>query len=322
MAEPVTTNIEPKTPAGDDTPHDALLLPRLALLDAGKTPLTSWTPSSDEEQRIFRVWKGFTLAERTKDTVSWIWDYGVEIQSQASRRWICMPCVRQKASSPQSYESRGTQNAEHHLWKSHGYWDPSGRRRTPLQTQEGRKAFASITDLIGLKRSEPNDQALANNLIRRFDQAEFQKLVVNWIVESQQSFRQVEHPRLRQIFEYLNPAFLLGKLEDAKSRIETHPEPEQFGININLGWMKLDKYYNTLRDSPVYYAAAALHPGLRWTYFDEIWGQHHPEWVKEAKQLVQQLWSNEYRNLQITIASTADGPALKKQKTVLSSFDR
>ncbi|KAH8715579.1 hypothetical protein HC256_004386 [Beauveria bassiana] len=83
--------------------------------------------------------------------------------------------------------------------------------------------------------------------------------------------------------------FLLGKLEDAKSQIETHPAPKQFGININLGWMKLDKYYNTLRDSPVYYAAAALHPGLRWTYLDEIWGRHHPEWVEEAKQLVQQL---------------------------------
>lgn len=47
---------------------------------------------------------------------------------------------------------------------------------------------------------------MVNNLIRRFDQAEFQKLVVNWIVESQQSFRQFEHPCLRQIFEYLNPA--------------------------------------------------------------------------------------------------------------------
>ncbi|KAM0742703.1 hypothetical protein ACQRIT_002880 [Beauveria bassiana] len=305
---------------------------------------------------------------------------------------------------------------------------------------------------MGLKRLEPNDQALANNLIRRFDQAEFQKLVVNWIVESQQSFRQVEHPRLRQIFEYLNPAdsyaaaddvevgkqrpvdvvidndtgwlsqyymikrllrlqpfyeefiakakrifrdgrrgevgrrfppcleessfltendgavlrnfdeilsdfhvvgqalqgdgqprcrasgiretfgsmadvleafeFLLSKLEDAKSQIETHPEPEQFGVNVNLGWMKLDKYYNTLRDTPVYYAAAALHPGLRWTYFDEIWGRHHPEWVEEAKQIVQQLWSNEYSNLQITVASTADGPALKKQKKTLTAACR
>lgn len=67
--------------------------------------------------------------------------------------------------------------------------------------------------------------------------------------------------------------FLLGKLEDAKLRIERHPEPEQFGININLGWKKLDKYYNTLRDSPVYYATTALYPSLRWDYFDKVWSQ-------------------------------------------------
>ena len=51
--------------------------------------------------------------------------------------------------------------------------------------------------------------------------------------------------------------FLLGKLEEAKSLVELYPEPEQFGININLGWKKLDKYSCNLKDSPVYYAAAA-----------------------------------------------------------------
>ena len=56
--------------------------------------------------------------------------------------------------------------------------------------------------------------------------------------------------------------FLLGKLKTAKALIEQYPKPEQFGANINLGWIKLDKYYNCLRDSPVYYAAAALHPGI------------------------------------------------------------
>jgi hypothetical protein len=35
--------------------------------------------------------------------------------------------------------------------------------------------------------------------------------------------------------------FLLGRLEDAKSHIERHPEPEQFSVNISLGWKKLDK---------------------------------------------------------------------------------
>jgi hypothetical protein len=115
--------------------------------------------------------------------------------------------------------------------------------------------------------------------------------------------------------------FLLGKLEDAKSHIESHPEPEHFSVNINLGWKKLDKYYNTLRDSPAYYAAAALHPSLRWDYFDEVWGQQHPGWVDEAKDIVQRLWETEYRDLQITVTSP-EGPVVKRRKTTLSSFDR
>ncbi|GKT81416.1 hypothetical protein ColTof4_13839 [Colletotrichum tofieldiae] len=40
---------------------------------------STWAPTSDEERRIFCVWKGFTLAERSKDTLSWVWNYGVEI---------------------------------------------------------------------------------------------------------------------------------------------------------------------------------------------------------------------------------------------------
>ena len=64
--------------------------------------------------------------------------------------------------------------------------------------------------------------------------------------------------------------FLLGKLETVKALIEQYPEPEQFGANINLGWIKLDKYYNCLRDLPVYYVAAALHLGIQWAYFYQI----------------------------------------------------
>ena len=117
--------------------------------------------------------------------------------------------------------------------------------------------------------------------------------------------------------------FLLGKrkLEEAKSLVERYPESEQFGININLGWKKLDKYYCTLRDSPVYYAAAALHPSLRWSYFEEVWGQQHPGWVQEAKDIVQRLWDTEYRDLQITVSSP-EGPVVKMRKTKLSSFDK
>ncbi|CAG9950541.1 unnamed protein product [Clonostachys rosea f. rosea IK726] len=120
-----------------------------------------------------------------------------------------------------SYESKGTQNAELHLWKAHGYWDPSGRRSTPSQKKGGKRVLASISDFMGLKRSDPKDQALANSLIKRFDRGEFQKLIVNWIVESQQSFKQAEHPRLQQIFEYLNPAIKVTSAHITANRAQT-----------------------------------------------------------------------------------------------------
>ena len=69
--------------------------------------------------------------------------------------------------------------------------------------------------------------------------------------------------RVSEAFE-----FLLKKLEAAKSLIHDYPESVQFGININLGWANLDKYYNYLGDSPVYYAATALNPCLRWRFFE------------------------------------------------------
>lgn len=47
--------------------------------------------------------------------------------------------------------------------------------------------------------------------------------------------------------------FLLGKLEETNALIHQNPESEQFNLNVNLGWMKLDNYYRTLKDLPVYY---------------------------------------------------------------------
>ena len=88
--------------------------------------------------------------------------------------------------------------------------------------------------------------------------------------------------------------FLLKKLEVAKSLIHEYPESVQFGIDINLGWAKLDIYYNHLGDSPVYYAATALNPCLRWRFFETHWGDEHADWIDDAKELVRGLWESEY----------------------------
>ncbi|PHH70449.1 hypothetical protein CDD83_5435 [Cordyceps sp. RAO-2017] len=54
--------------------------------------------------------------------------------------------------------------------------------------------------------------------------------------------------------------FLLAELEKAKAMVDQYPDPDHFRVNINIGWKKLDEYYNKLDETPIYYTALALHP--------------------------------------------------------------
>ena len=109
---------------------------------------SAWKPTTEEESRTFGLFKGFTYSERNNETTSWIWQYGLDIQSRTERKWVCMPCVRKKDPRPTSYEYKGTQNAETHLWKVHGHWDPSGKRQAPSAKKGEKRQFDSLSDLL------------------------------------------------------------------------------------------------------------------------------------------------------------------------------
>ena len=158
-----------------------------------------WTPTSPERTRIFKKHNDFTLAEKSVANRSWIWKYGIEIQSKANRRWVCMPCIRHNKYPAMSYKSKGTQNIHTHLWSAHKIQDPSGKK--PKKAM-----LTSLTDLFALNRGDPQEQVLANKLISRFDSNEFKALVVAWLIDAQLPFRTVEHPGLREIFTYLYPS--------------------------------------------------------------------------------------------------------------------
>ena len=86
--------------------------------------------------------------------------------------------------------------------------DPSGKRQQlKAKNRVAEKTpFCNIVAMLGLDVSKLREQEIANALIRRFDKSRFQKLLIEWMVDSNGSFRQAEHPRLRRIFEYLNPS--------------------------------------------------------------------------------------------------------------------
>jgi len=59
------------------------------------------SPATIEHERtLFRLFPGYLWSERTKDTCSWVWDFGHDIQktqgSSVTRRWVCKRCIQQK----------------------------------------------------------------------------------------------------------------------------------------------------------------------------------------------------------------------------------
>ncbi|RKK77232.1 hypothetical protein BFJ70_g17135 [Fusarium oxysporum] len=72
-------------------------------------------------------------------------------------------------------------------------------------------------------------------------------------------------------------------MEVYKAAAHRYPDPEHFKVNINLCWKKLDKYYSRLDETPVYYAAIALHSAYRWGYFEDVWADRL-DWIQAGDQ--------------------------------------
>lgn len=105
--------------------------------------------------------------------------------------------------------------------------------------------------------------------------------------------------------------FLLERLETWRGLADLFAHPVHFANNINHAWEKLDEYYRKLSETPVYYAAVALHPAYRWQFFEETW-EGKPQWIYDAKAAVQKVWDNEYN--QTNREAQAAEPAQKKRR--------
>lgn len=105
------------------------------------------------------------------------------------------------------FSALGTQNIENHLFREHRLVDESGKKQPALGKRLKEKTHSrNIVEMLNLDASNPKEQAIANALIQRFDMNHFQRLLLEWVVDANISFRQPEHDRRRRIFEYLNPS--------------------------------------------------------------------------------------------------------------------
>jgi hypothetical protein len=133
-----------------------------------------------------------------------VWEYGFGIEKDSERQWVCRLCIERNRPKPGNLVAIGTQNPERHLWDHHRIQDPSGKRSAPASRKKPSTGYQTITKAFNLDLNARREQPIANRLIKSFNRNVFQRLVVEWAVESNLSFREPENKRLRAIFEYFS----------------------------------------------------------------------------------------------------------------------
>lgn len=173
-------------------------------------PAESAIPHTTEEHTtdLFRRFRGWTFSERSRETASWVWSFGFDIQRDTQRRWVCKLCIIRKHSNIRPITENGLQNAMGHLYTKHRILAPKGKpksREEKMAFTSKPSPFPSVATFIDLSAEKPAEQAVINKLIKSFDKKHFQRLLIEWLIEENLPFSTIEHYGLRAIFEYLNP---------------------------------------------------------------------------------------------------------------------
>ena len=87
--------------------------------------------------------------------------------------------------------------------------------------------------------------------------------------------------------------YLMTKLEALKVKQRYLPDTH-FKAAVNLGWKKLDEYYELSDKTPAYRAAIFIHPAKKLAWFEAKWTAMHPTWITKAKKAIYSLYS-EYK---------------------------
>jgi hypothetical protein len=158
------------------------------------------------EDHIFSQFPGWTWFQRVRETNSWIWNEGYDIQRNTAYRWVCKRCVELAQPKITHFLATGLQNARKHLWRRHGVGAPDGQKKEAAQLNDEKNVSQpSIMRYFKLNVTERREQQIANTIISGFNKAYFRRLLVELIVTSNLPFAFVNNQIFRKILGYLNP---------------------------------------------------------------------------------------------------------------------
>jgi hypothetical protein len=115
--------------------------------------------------------------------------------------------------------------------------------------------------------------------------------------------------------------FLLNEVDAWK---QESLEDDVLSFCLTTAWLKIEKYYKLVDQTPIYYAAILLNPTLKTHYLRSIW--HQPDtihWIESTKEKVKALWRSQYKGRpQLTAYKPVRTDAIKTAFDRLSSAKR
>jgi hypothetical protein len=100
----------------------------------------------------------------------------------------------------------GTSKCSHPFMKAHHIGAPDGEKKSEAQIgDEVIPSQPSIDSLFSLNVSQQRDQQIANTMIRSFDKRYIYRLLVEFIITSNNPFSIDDNIAFRKLMEYLNP---------------------------------------------------------------------------------------------------------------------
>lgn len=197
---------------------------------------------------------------------------------------IRLACAREKKVLPAVFKDELTEDDWHTIKLYHQMLETIKLAMHLLQGHAGGRYGAIwqvlpvyetlLTHFEDLRRQYPIPEALQQSQTKRSKAIteELQRtLTFNTDGGSEVGDSQLSQAELSQIADQV------VAVPDEQASFEHH-----LSTNVNLGWQKLNKYYQLLDDSPVYVAAIVLHPALKWRYIEGNW-KKKTAWISKAK---------------------------------------
>lgn len=70
---------------------------------------------------------------------------------------------------------------------------------------------------------------------------------------------------------YITLHYLLKELYDWRKEAEDDRHDEELAKSLTASWLKVEKYYKLVDETPMYYAAIVLNPMYKMVWFHENW---------------------------------------------------